>query len=68
MAKKKKEEQKNVTEEAQVQEAAQEASAAQEAAPSEDVKEMELAAYRRAEEMERRVSQRARMLSTQPGR
>lgn len=33
--------------------------------PSEDVRAMELAAYRRAEEMERRVSQRARMLSSQ---
>ena len=50
--------------ESAIQEAVQEAPAVQ-AAPAEDVKEMELAAYRRAEEMERRVSQRARMLSTQ---
>jgi hypothetical protein len=51
-----------------IQEAAQnpvqEAPAVQED-PAEDVREMELAAYRRAEEMERRVSQRARMLAAQ---
>jgi hypothetical protein len=51
-----------------IQEAAQnpvkEAPAVQED-PVEDVREMELAAYRRAEEMERRVCQRARMLAAQ---
>lgn len=46
------------------QEPVQEEPVVQEA-PIEDVKEMELAAYRRAEEMERRVSQRARMLAIQ---
>lgn len=44
--------------------AVQEAPAAPEE-HTEDVKEQELAAYRRAEEMERRVSQRARMLADQ---
>ncbi len=47
-----------------IQEATQEASAAQES-NEEDIVEMELAAYRRAEEMERRVSQRTRILAAQ---
>ena len=50
--------------ESAIQEAPQEEPAAQES-HDEDIKAMELAAYRRAEEMERRVSQRARMLATQ---
>ena len=44
--------------------AAQEAPAVPEE-PEEDLMAMELAAYRRAEEMERRVSQRSRMLAAQ---
>ena len=37
----------------------------EEEAPTENLMELELAAYRRAEEMERRVSQRTRALATQ---